>query len=378
MKHRYTIKNKARNKEKTIKSTSQSGEEKDKQQPESKHATLTKADDVFDKEEILEADAKPYTNDAVVLKENHPLMIMVRSKRVELLGHPLCNSLLQRKWKKCGRWVYYTSLAIYCVFLGALTGYIILMPPPYYYYEHPNGTKVWYLDGEDKFKISDPNNLTLSPIVEIFKWIVIVLAVVDMGKEPWQWKCAAICIFLAWMNLIIFIRKLPLVGIYVVMFIDVLYTFVKFFIVLFLFVIAFGLAFYVLLMNQDPFHTPYFTFVKTFVMMTGELEYDEIFFGDDYLRGETPDITSDEYFTQTVWYSEVTYLLFILFLVIMTIIIMNLLIGLAVDDIKGVQEQAVLKRYAMQQINIRNDIAKLLTILHQLTAKSCISSYISV
>ena len=31
-----------------------------------------------------------------------------------------------------------------------------------------------------------------------------------------------------------------------------------------------------------------------------------------------------------------------------TIIVMNLLIGLAVDDIKGVQDQAVLKRLAMQ------------------------------
>ena len=32
----------------------------------------------------------------------------------------------------------------------------------------------------------------------------------------------------------------------------------------------------------------------------------------------------------------------------MTILIMNLLVGLAVDDIKLVQEQAVLKRMAMQ------------------------------
>ena len=31
-----------------------------------------------------------------------------------------------------------------------------------------------------------------------------------------------------------------------------------------------------------------------------------------------------------------------------TIIVMNLLIGLAVDDIKAVQDQAVLKRLAMQ------------------------------
>jgi hypothetical protein len=39
---------------------------------------------------------------------------------------------------------------------------------------------------------------------------------------------------------------------------------------------------------------------------------------------------------------------FVAFMIIMSIIIVNLLIGLAVDDIKAVQEQAILKRLAMQ------------------------------
>ena len=52
-------------------------------------------------------------------------------------------------------------------------------------------------------------------------------------------------------------------------------------------------------------------------------------------------------FSQPV-YETVTYLLFVAFLVIMSILIMNLLVGLAVDDIKAVQDQAVLKRLGMQ------------------------------
>ena len=39
---------------------------------------------------------------------------------------------------------------------------------------------------------------------------------------------------------------------------------------------------------------------------------------------------------------------FIIFVITMPIIIMNLLVGLAVDDIKTVQENAVLQRVAMQ------------------------------
>ncbi len=66
-------------------------------------------------------------------------------------------------------------------------------------------------------------------------------------------------------------------------------------------------------------------------MMIGEFEFEAIFFPKENLA-----------------FPISTTLLFILFLVIMAIIIMNLLVGLAVDDIKAVQEQAVLKRLAMQ------------------------------
>lgn len=69
-------------------------------------------------------------------------------------------------------------------------------------------------------------------------------------------------------------------------------------------------------------------------MMIGEIEFDAIF--------NDPD--------KKVYYKVPTYILFILFLIIMAIIIMNMLIGLAVDDIKGVQEKATLKRLAMKVI----------------------------
>ena len=45
---------------------------------------------------------------------------------------------------------------------------------------------------------------------------------------------------------------------------------------------------------------------------------------------------------------HISYAVFVVFLVLLTVLIMNLLVGLAVDDIKAVQEQAVVKRMAMQ------------------------------
>lgn len=66
----------------------------------------------------------------------------------------------------------------------------------------------------------------------------------------WQWNVGAVAVFLGWMNLLLFIRKFPVFGIYVVMFTDVLATFSRFFVVFFLFVTAFAISFFVLLQSQ--------------------------------------------------------------------------------------------------------------------------------
>lgn len=60
----------------------------------------------------------------------------------------------------------------------------------------------------------------------------------------WQWQVGAIALFLAWIELIIFIRKLPLTGIYILMFVNIFYTFLKMIVLTLLLVVAFALAFY--------------------------------------------------------------------------------------------------------------------------------------
>jgi transient receptor potential cation channel subfamily A protein 1 len=84
--------------------------------------------------------------------------------------------------------------------------------------------------------------------------------------------------------------------------------------------------------------------LKTSVMMIGEMEYTAIFLG---LEG-IADPNSSEAHSLKTYYSGITYALFVTFLIILSIIIMNLLVGLAVDDIKAVQEKAALTRLAMQ------------------------------
>ncbi|ELT91340.1 hypothetical protein CAPTEDRAFT_201917 [Capitella teleta] len=332
-------------------------------------ALSSSGDSIFDEDNKLTDNAKPYSADSTVLKQNHPLMIMVKNEQEDLLVHPLVSSLLMHKWRSFARWVYYFNLLIYCTFLTFLTGYICSTNAPFEYdpLTAANGSTFCEV-------VESAQTVNQSTFAKIAKYFIIVLAglkilselfqiynakwqyfswenliewvtyisalllVIDFEtcqsrtgiRQPWQWQLAAVAIFLAWIDLVLFIRKFPRFGIYVVMFTDICYTFMQFFPVFFLFIVAFALAFFVLLKNQNEFRSVLWSMLKTSVMMIGEMEYTGVFQEN------------------SMFYSELTIILFIFFMIFMNIIIMNLLVGLAVDDIKAVQEKAVLKRLAMQ------------------------------
>lgn len=100
-----------------------------------------------------------------------------------------------------------------------------------------------------------------------------------------------------------------------------------------------------LLQNQVPFDSISKTIVKTIVMMLGEYEYESIFqyFIEDHDQcgnytslSANPELCPE--WSLVNYYSQVTFVMFIAFVIVMPIIISNMLIGLAVDDIKGVQD----------------------------------------
>ena len=84
---------------------------------------------------------------------------------------------------------------------------------------------------------------------------------------------------------------------------------------------------------QPFFAYPAGSLVKTFVMMVGELEYEALFPHDP---AEAP--PPFEYYSN---------LLFVVFVLAMGIVVMNLLVGLAVDDIQEIQENAELHQLSL-------------------------------
>ncbi|CAN7938240.1 unnamed protein product [Ixodes hexagonus] len=319
-----------------------------------------------------------YSRDFGTLKHNHPLMIMADEKRRALLGHELCKSLLVHKWESYGRYVYYGTMSVYVLFLACLTSFAVGTPAPCPLdFPHFNTTCSFisrfnscavigeasdeglYMQTEfarraktiifivsvifllkELFQIYNTrwNYLDLENLSEWSCYVCSLLFVTNFTDcsystgvpEPWQWQLGVVSVFLSWVLLVIYIRKLPFLGIYVVMFTSVLSTFSQFFMVFFLFIVAFALAFLAVFQKQPAFDNPWKAIMKTTVMMVGEMEYDSLF-------NENP-----------LPYETASYILMALFLVLMTIITSNLLVGLAVDDIKVVLEQAELKRLGMQ------------------------------
>ena len=45
-----------------------------------------------------------------------------------LLRHPLCLALIRRKWQNYGRYLYFTGLFFYLIFLALFTSYALLTP----------------------------------------------------------------------------------------------------------------------------------------------------------------------------------------------------------------------------------------------------------
>ena len=63
----------------------------------------------------------------------------------------------------------------------------------------------------------------------------------------WRWQLGAACIFLSWLNFILFLSQQPTLGIYVVMFQHIMKTFLKMVPMTTLLILAFGQPFFMLL-----------------------------------------------------------------------------------------------------------------------------------
>lgn len=173
------------------------------------------------------------------------------------------------------------------------------------------------------------DNVFVWPII-VFTMTITITSYVRHDTEEWEHHLAAVVILLSWVELLFIIGRFPAFGLYVQMFAQVTKNFGKFLFAYICLINAFSLSFGVLFPNHEPFRMTGLRLLKTLVMMTGEIEYDEWFFDE------------------TIMYPTTSYIIFGVFLIFVTIILMNLLVGLAVSDIQGLLKSVGLDRLVRQ------------------------------
>ena len=173
--------------------------------------------------------------------------------------------------------------------------------------------------------------------------LVAVLLVKNRDDFDLNRHLAAISIVLSWAELIVMLGRHPKLkeyNIYVTMFLKVLKTFIFFLAWYSLFIIAFGLGFFILLHKVDDepvgeddyvfFNKAWTSLVKTTTMFVGELEF-----------GDIP-IDLDSQF------APLAYTFFLSFVFLIVVVLMNLLNGLAVSDTGTIREKAEIFSYRSQ------------------------------
>ncbi|KAI4470417.1 ion transport protein [Holotrichia oblita] len=317
-----------------------------------------------------------------ILQHCHPreisfLNTFVDEGQKEILLHPLCSAFLYLKWEKIRKY-YLARMLFSLIFVLSLSLYVLTALAHNCYNQGKNMNesqpqnlielcekksmlgqmlrnnpfviemqwfvlvgitgceilrKVYGIVGYPNVKqyLSHPEN--------IIEWCVIasvfVISFIYTGRTyTWQNHVGAFAVLFGWTNLMLMIGQLPVFGSYVAMYTRVQGEFAKLLLAYSCLLIGFTISFCVIFPDSSSFANPFIGLITVLVMMTGELSLD-LLLDDD---------SDDPPFLLEIS-AQVTFILFLLFV---TVILMNLLVGIAVHDIQGLQKTAGLSKLVRQ------------------------------
>uniref|UniRef100_A0A182MKC6 Ion transport domain-containing protein n=1 Tax=Anopheles culicifacies TaxID=139723 RepID=A0A182MKC6_9DIPT len=337
--------------------------------------TLTHSQDSSSREVELELDFRS------ILQHCHPreisyLNTFVDDGQKEFLQHPLCSAFLYIKWNKIRK--YYIARLLFCfTFVLFLTLYVLTVLAHNCY----NGSK----DMKETIQEQElcqkqsifGDMLRNNPFVMEMQWMVLVaITIIEICRKiygitgysslkhyvtqtenaiewfiimsvfvishiytkrtyTWQNHVGAFAVLLGWTNLMLMIGQLPVFGAYVAMYTKVQVEFAKLFMAYSCMLIGFTISFCVIFPSSSSFANPFMGFITVLVMMTGEQDL-ELLIND-------PDGKDPPFLLEIS--AQITFILFLLFV---TVILMNLLIGIAVHDIQGLKKTAGLSKLVRQ------------------------------
>ncbi|KAM9436779.1 transient receptor potential cation channel subfamily A member 1-like isoform 2-T2 [Clarias gariepinus] len=298
------------------------------------------------------------------------LNAMVQYNRLELLTHPVCQKYLEMKWKAYGSKAHLLNLAVYLLGLLPLTYLVIKLKSTQF--RTANGTAftmepvsfqkqsffismsmlmvlIMNIYGicKEVIQLAQQRRTYFLDSSNLLDWVTAIFSLsfvtpMFFGVEGnLHWQAGALAILFAWINFLLYFQRFERFGIYVVMFGEIIKTLCSVLVLFIFLLLAFGLSFHALMLHRDEFNTVGLSMAQTFVMTVGELNYETSF-----LEAHDQGLLA---------FPIITYYVFVLFILLMPILLMNLMIGLAVGDIAEVQRNAALKRIAMQ-INLHTTL----------------------
>ncbi|VVC40501.1 Ion transport domain,Ankyrin repeat-containing domain,Ankyrin repeat [Cinara cedri] len=290
------------------------------------------------------------------IPETDPLLYISEVPELRpLLKHPVLTSFLHLKWFAIKRY-YKVNLAFYIGFWALLTIYTLLTfkigaqnsnlsltqqnVTEFSTYKVPFSSDVavylWVivlgfliaLTFRELFQlISSP----IAYVTSLENWLEISLVVLTSVLLLCEMSCmsirnqvSAVVILLSWGELILLVGRHPALATHLEMFKRVTKNFLKFLVWYSILIVAFALSFYMLFRNDadndNKFNDPSSAMFKTIVMLTGEFD----------TFGSLP----------FSLHPIVSHALFLLFIFLIAIVLVNLLNGLAVSDTQAIRADA--------------------------------------
>ncbi|CAL4152488.1 unnamed protein product [Meganyctiphanes norvegica] len=145
---------------------------------------------------------------------------------------------------------------------------------------------------------------------------------------------AAVSALFSWAVFMMQLGRFPAFGVYILMFTHVAKSMVKMLLAFSSLIIGFAVSFQVLYRDQPWFGNFFYSFTKTLMMMIGEMNYIEI------TRSETRDTNNAINILGSIF--------LVLFLFYVTVLMTNLLIGVAVHDVPVLQRESHISHLSLR------------------------------
>ncbi|OWA53039.1 putative Transient receptor potential cation channel subfamily A member 1 [Hypsibius exemplaris] len=345
---------------------------------------------------------------AVYMAPMRALEIMASCGQDKLLAHPVCISLLERKWLRYGFFCSVVIMAANLAVVGLLT-YILMSSVE-------TDLRPYLLQKSHKnIATHNPSALNNTPIEELYRrghnhgvagfdddisvlflalslvlilfmegtnlfskglryfkdWInyvgfllfiscagfLISFQLQGQGRDDraWTYQFGAVAVFLAWFNLMRCCRPFGTFGIYSIMFFRIMKTLMEVLLFFALLIVAFAAAFCVLFQSQIfPDRYEFHQYQSSLEPNTLRTGHDTLFFSGFRIGAMT---TGELDFLSTflyplmdgmLEYPTLAAIFYAIFLMLMPILLNNLLIGLAVGDMDAIRNNAAALRREIQ------------------------------